>query len=130
GSRMSSSNGGDDDRSQAGARDVVANYLALARKAARYWRRASVLALLVAVAGLYYTIKRPRVYRSEASAAVHDVGILAGDVRGTEDAVADLRARLDQTYGSRANLGRVVDELNLYPWLRGRISRLKIIEAS
>jgi hypothetical protein len=46
-----------------------------------------------------------------------------------EEAQTELKARLEQVYGSRANLGRVVDELGLYPWLHGKTSRLKIIES-
>jgi hypothetical protein len=110
-------------------RAMVATYAALARKAARFWRRAALVFALVLAAGIVWILKRPRVYKSEASAAIYDVGSGGNEPRSPDEAQAELHARLDQVYGSRANLGRVVDELNLYPWLRGHTSRMKIIES-
>ena len=118
-----------DEEKSGNLRDMVSNYGALARKAARYWPRALVLFVLVASAGMYWVVKKPRMFKSEASATIHDVTAEGGQSLNPEEALAELRARLDQVYGSRANLGRIVDELHLYPWLHGKTSHLKIIEA-
>src|SRR5262249_20823822 len=110
-------------------RDAASNYVALARKSLRYWKRSVLLALVVGVAGVAWAARRPRQYRSEASAAVQDLSASSALPRSNEEMQNDLRARLEQIFGSRANMGRVVDELGLYPWLRHKVSRLRVIEA-
>lgn len=109
--------------------DTVADYVAFVRRSLRYWKRAVILFVVVFGTGMCWVVTRPRVYRSQASAVVHDLLVTNTDSRGAEEAHAELTARLDLVYGSRSNLGRIIDELNLYPWLRGRTSRLKVIES-
>jgi uncharacterized protein involved in exopolysaccharide biosynthesis len=118
-----------DEEKTGNMREMVTNYLALARKAVRFWPRAFAAFAIILVAGMVWVVKKPRVFKSEASATIHDASAEGQQSLNPEEALADLRARLDQVYGSRANLGRVVDELHLFPWLRGKTSHLKIIEA-
>ena len=108
-------------------RDMVANYVSLARRGGRYWKRAFVVLVLIVSGGMAWVMTRVRTFKSEASAAVHDVSIMSNERRNPEEAQADLRARLDLVYGSRANMGRVVDELHLYPWLRGATSHSALL---
>jgi uncharacterized protein involved in exopolysaccharide biosynthesis len=109
--------------------ETLSNYATVARKAMRYWPRAVVAFIVVVGAGMAWVLKRPRIYKSEASATVIDTARSSDQGLAPDEAQAALRARLDQVYGSRANLGAVLDELHLYPWLSGQTSRLRVIES-
>ena len=115
--------------SESDLRAMLADYLALARRALRYWPRTIAIFVAILSGGMYWVIKRPRAYRSEASATVQDASASRPAVGDQDQGQAELRARLAQVYGSRANMGRIVDELNLYPWLHGKTSHMKVIES-
>ena len=53
-------------------RDLLANYLALARRGLRYWLRGAAVFTAVFLVGIVMVVNRARVYKSEAAFQILD----------------------------------------------------------
>ncbi len=107
-------------------KDLLANYLALAKRGLKYWKRALVLFLLIATAGMVWVINRPRVYRSEAKFEVLEIDDHSD--MGQEERQRSVEARLDQVWRSRRFILQLVTDQHLYDHLQGVTSDAKIAD--
>ncbi len=109
-------------------KDMIANYLAIARRGLKYWKRGTALFLLISAVGGYWAFTRPRNYRSETTFQVQEPDVPGGEQRGDEEIQRSLDARAGQVYGSRSNILEIVGEMHLYPQMRGRVTVDKIVD--
>lgn len=100
-------------------RDLLANYLALARRGMRYWMRGAAVFTTIFVIGMVVVINRPRVYKSEAAFQVLDSNTVQREEQGEETIQRSIEGRLNQIYGSRRYVMNIVRELHLYDHLLG-----------
>jgi len=107
-------------------KDLLANYLALAKRGLKYWKRALLLFLLVAAGGMVWVVNRPRVYRSEAKFEVLEIDDHSD--MGQEERQRSVEARIDQVWHSRRFLLQLVTDQHLYDHLQGVTSEAKIAE--
>ncbi len=119
---------GEKDDAPLSLKDLIGNYLAIARRGLRYWGRGSAVFLVVLAAGMAWVITKPRTYRSEARFQVQEPDVPGGQERGAEEIQRSLDNRLSQVFGSRTNVLALVNRLNLYPRLRGHTSDTKLAE--
>ncbi len=107
-------------------KDLLSNYLALAKRGLKYWKRGLLLFLLVATAGMVWVVNRPRVYRSEAKFEVLEIDDRSD--MGQEERQRSVEARIDQVWNSRRFVLQLVADQHLYDHLRGITSDAKIAE--
>ena len=101
-------------------RELLLNYLTLARRGLRYWFRGAVIFTLFFLAGLAWVVTKPRVYKSEAAFQVQDSNTTGErNDMGEEQIQRSVEARLSQVYGSRRYMMNIIRELHLYDHLLG-----------
>jgi len=100
-------------------RDLLANYLALARRGVRYWMRGAAVFTAIFVVGMVVVLNRPRVYKSEAAFQILDSNTVQREEQGEETIQRSIEGRLNQIYGSRRYVMNIVRELHLYDHLLG-----------
>lgn len=109
-------------------KDLLANYVALARRGLRYWKRGAAVFAVIFIAGMAWVITRPRTYRSEARFQVQEQERPDGNGPGAEEIQRSIDNRLSQVYGSRTNILALINRLHLFPLLQGKTSETKLAE--
>lgn len=107
--------------------DLLTNYLAIAKRGAKYWMRGTALFLLVIIPGMYWVSTHARVYKSEAQFQVSLPDVPNAQEQDMDTIQRSLENRAGHVYDSRNNILQVIRELNLYPQLQGTMSREKIV---
>lgn len=108
--------------------DLLRNYLQLAKRGIRYWKRGVALFTVVMVAGMAWVVTKPRVYRSEAKFQVQEPDTPGAAERGQEETQRSIEGRLNQVFNSRSNLIALINRLHLYDHLNGHTSETKIVD--
>ncbi len=106
--------------------DLLRNYLALAMRGVRYWKRGIAVFLVVMLGGMVWVVKKPRVFKSEAKFQVQDTD--GPQDRSDEETMRSVEARVNQVWNSRRYILQIVRDLHLYDHLQGRTSDSKIAD--
>ncbi len=109
-------------------KDLFSNYIALARRGSRYWKRAALVFGIILSAGMVWVITRQRVYKSEAKFQVLEADVPNHQERGMEEQRLSVEARLSQVYGSRSNVLDIIRRVRLYQEFAGRFSETKLAD--
>lgn len=106
--------------SEAGINEQIREYLDLARRR-KLWILLITLGVSVVVAVVVFRL--PNLYRAETTILVNPQKVTENVVQSTVSGnVADRLSTIRQEVMSPTQLGQLVDELNLYPELRGKAS--------
>jgi len=100
-------------------RDLLMNYLALARRGVRYWMRGAAVFIAIFVVGMVVVIQRQRVYKSEAAFQILDSNTARHEEQGEETIQRSIEGRINQIYGSRRYVMNIVREHHLYDHMLG-----------
>lgn len=119
---------GEKDEQVLSLKDLLANYIALARRGSRYWKRAAVVFTVILSAGMVWVITRQRVYKSEAKFQVLEADTPNQQERGLEEQRLSVEARLSQVYGSRSNVLDVIRRVHLYDQYAGTFSETRLAD--
>lgn len=109
-------------------KDLLSNYIALARRGSRYWKRALIVFTVILGAGMVWVITKQRVYKSEAKFQVLEADVPNHQERGMEEQRLSVEARLSQVYGSRSNVLDIIRRVQLYQEFAGRASETKLAD--
>ena len=91
-------------------RDLVVNYLQLAKRGIRYWMRGTAVFTLFFLIGMIWVVTRPRVYKSEARFQVLEADTPNQEQRNDEETTRSVENRLNQIFNSRRDRKSVVRE--------------------
>jgi uncharacterized protein involved in exopolysaccharide biosynthesis len=109
-------------------RDLVVNYLQLAKRGIRYWMRGTAVFTLFFLIGMIWVVTRPRVYKSEARFQVLEADIPNQEQRNDEETTRSVENRLNQIFNSRRYILSIVQQYHLYDHLVGKTSEQKIAD--
>jgi uncharacterized protein involved in exopolysaccharide biosynthesis len=116
---MTVSNNNNPDEEVFTLRDLLMNYVALARRGLRYWMRGAAIFIAIFAVGMVVVIRRQRVYKSEAAFQILDSNTATREEQGEETIQRSIEGRLNQIYGSRRYVMNIVRELHLYDHMLG-----------